>query len=164
MASAHLTVAERLALRSLADANTGCVVWQGSRDGCGYGRILIKRTNSLVHRISWSLAHGEIPDGLHVLHRCDNPPCLNVAHLFLGTHKDNMNDMVAKGRQARTRLCGVSNGCAKLMPEHVRQIRGMKHSGRFTLQQLGDLFGVSESLICMIVRGKRWQELDRVAA
>lgn len=76
-----------------------CWPWTGYRDAKGYGQIALnRRTAEGAHRVSWALARGEIPDGIHVLHRCDNPPCCNPAHLFLGTHADNMWDMKAKGR------------------------------------------------------------------
>ncbi len=78
--------------------HNGCWVWIGALDTLGYGHLTIKRKLRLAHRVSWELANGSIPDGLHVLHHCDNPPCVNPSHLFLGTHLDNMRDMIAKGR------------------------------------------------------------------
>jgi len=82
-------------------ADNGCLEWQGARLASGYGLIGRGRRDegmAYVHRLAWELAHGPIPDGMFVCHHCDNPPCCNVEHLFLGTHADNMADMVTKGR------------------------------------------------------------------
>ncbi len=86
-----------------------CWVWQGSRipgskraGRQGYGVLAAgspRRASLYAHRVSWEMHHGSIPQGLLVLHRCDNPPCVNPAHLYLGTHAENMADMVARGRQ-----------------------------------------------------------------
>ena len=83
------------------DALTGCRIWTGGtlKDG-GYGRVRFAGKDARAHRVAWILANGPIPTGLVVCHACDNPPCVNVEHLFLGTHDDNMADMVAKGRGA----------------------------------------------------------------
>lgn len=79
---------------------TPCWVWTASRFVRGYGALKVDDgPKGYAHRISWELHFGPIPDGLWVLHRCDNPPCVNPAHLFLGTHLDNMADMDAKGRR-----------------------------------------------------------------
>lgn len=75
-----------------------CWEWSGHRDKNGYGQLTVGDRVWAAHRLAWSLARGPIPSGLCVLHRCDNPPCCNVEHLFLGTHQDNMDDMAAKGR------------------------------------------------------------------
>lgn len=83
------------------DRSGDCWTWQGSRDRKGYGRVSVNQRPVLAHRFSWTLSHGPIPDGLCVLHKCDNPPCVNPEHLFLGTIADNNRDMVAKGRHAR---------------------------------------------------------------
>ena len=88
-------------------AEGGCWVWTGTRQVFGYGISLRYR---LAHRVSWEIANGPIPDGLWVLHRCDNPPCVNPAHLFLGTQTENMRDMTAKGRHPHSRRTTCKNG------------------------------------------------------
>lgn len=78
-----------------------CWEWSAGVDNFGYGRLNTRGVVDLAHRLSWELAHGPIPDGMCVLHRCDNPPCVNPRHLFLGTRDDNVQDMIAKGRHWR---------------------------------------------------------------
>lgn len=80
-----------------------CWPWTGSRTRTGYGKCSVDGRHVAAHRLAWQLTNGPIPDGLHVLHRCDNPPCCNPGHLFLGTHTDNVRDMLAKGRGRATR-------------------------------------------------------------
>lgn len=83
------------------DKTDGCWVWRGSKTN-GYRYGFFKKHGKVVqsHRYSWEMSFGAIPAGLKVLHRCDNPPCVNPSHLFLGTQKDNIHDMIRKGRQA----------------------------------------------------------------
>lgn len=76
----------------------GCIEWKGARNPQGYGQKCIKGKRYRTHRLAWEWANGPIPEGLFVLHKCDNPPCCNPDHLFLGTQTDNMQDMLAKGR------------------------------------------------------------------
>jgi HNH endonuclease len=89
--------------RGLTLAPSGCIEWTGSKDPSGYGRIGIAGVRHRTHRLAWELVHGPIPEGIQVLHRCDNRPCCNVEHLFLGTNAVNMADRDAKGRHANQR-------------------------------------------------------------
>ena len=88
--------------RRLVVMPNGCIEWQGAKTLRGYGQIGLPGGDQMMrtHRLAWILAHGEIPEGLNVCHSCDNPPCCNVEHLWLGTQADNVADMVAKGRNS----------------------------------------------------------------
>lgn len=134
---------------------TGCWEWQGARFGSGYGQFYAgrdsagKRMNIHAHRFAYELRHGAIPDGLHVLHHCDNPPCVNPDHLFVGTRSDNMQDMFVKGR-------GRPAGKAQLTTDEVDAIRAALQAGE-QAKKLAREFGVSIGLICAIGRGEVWQ-------
>lgn len=82
------------------DLASGCMVWSGLLDRNGYGTLRFRGRNWFAHRLSWTYANGDIPDGMLVLHRCDNPPCIRPDHLFIGTQADNIADAQAKGRLA----------------------------------------------------------------
>jgi len=98
---------DRIESNSIPEPNTGCWLWLGATDRHGYGQVTLCRTDRIklnlralqaAHRVSWLCTHGPIPNGMCVLHKCDNPACVNLDHLWLGTLKDNSRDMVAKGR------------------------------------------------------------------
>lgn len=106
------TLEERLRSR-LVVMPSGCHEWQGSRSAWGHGRLNRGRRgegNIAAHRAAWELANGPIPDGLFVCHHCDNPPCCNVEHLFLGTAKDNSHDMSVKGRAKNSKKTHCPKG------------------------------------------------------
>lgn len=107
-----------------------CHPWMRSRDSCGYGiapRTTEDRSRK-AHRTAWLLVNGPIPDGMQVLHSCDNPPCCNVSHLFLGVHADNMADMAAKCRAYRS--FGNHATAGRIMPERERLARSVAEKGR----------------------------------
>lgn len=130
----------------------GCWLWTGCLCGNGYGAIRAdrERYNLRTHRVSYEIAYGPIPDGLHVLHKCDNPRCVNPDHLFLGTHQENMADKRRKGRDAANK--GVANGRAKITDEHVRLIRAA--SGRQV--DIGKQYGVSQTTVWKIKSRQSW--------
>jgi hypothetical protein len=138
----------------------GCWEWSGSRDRNGYGRISsgpAPATPLLTHRVSWELHYGPIPEGIGVLHRCDNPPCVNPAHLFPGTPADNNRDKDAKGR-ANTpngRRCRT----ARLTEADIVEIRRLYAIDSLSQFELGRRFGVSQSNISAIVLGKTWKHV-----
>lgn len=104
----------------------------------------------LAHRLSWRVHFGPLPDGKFVCHRCDVRLCVNPAHLFLGTHAENMADMAAKGRAFVRR--GVTNPSAKLSEADVLAIR--QATGTLKLRELSAIYGVGIGHICRIQRGK----------
>ena len=143
-----MTPLERFNQKWAADAN-GCHLWLAAKhDRWGYGAFYIDGQMRPAHRAAWILAHGPILGGLWVLHRCDQPACVNPDHLFTGTHADNMKDMVAKNRAAsRTR-----NGRSKLSDTDVALIR----SSADTCRSLASRFGISDTQVSRIRLGQRW--------
>jgi hypothetical protein len=133
-----------------------CWLWMGCHDGCGYGMILVRGTRLKTHRYSWMLHNGEIPEGMHVCHTCDNPKCVNPAHLFLGTHLDNMRDMISKGRLVA--LPGEKNGRAKLTQDDIREIRIMLNSSiKFKKKDIAKQYGITREHLWCIERHKSWK-------
>ena len=136
--------------------STGCWLWGASRDTKGYGSIGLfgRGTLARASRVAWLLSNGPIPAGQHVLHSCDNPPCVNPDHLFLGTNLDNAADMLAKGREAH--LSGERNGRARLTRGQVAEIRHARAVGA-GYRALAEQYGVSEGTIWWILSGRHWQ-------
>ena len=163
---------------SRADRSGGsdaCWPWLQSLGSGGYGiwRIAIGRNRTKTfraHRMAWEMGNGAaIPPGIWVLHRCDNRPCCNPAHLSLGTRADNVADMVAKGRQAKgdrnssrsrpDKLArGSTNGRAKLSESDCVRIRSLRQSG-VTLREIAGIFGINDSHVSRIAKGKRWSHV-----
>jgi hypothetical protein len=151
----------------------GCWVWIGSASPLGYGRINVDGVPRIAPRISWQLHNGDIPDGMSVCHRCDNPRCVNPDHLFLATHSGNMQDMVSKNRHAaKTRperyargdrhgshthperwRRGETSPAAKLSDADVERIRHRYATEQCSLTSLGKEFGVSRTHIRRLISG-----------
>lgn len=142
--------------------DSGCWEWQASRSALGYGyfRMSMDEWMWLAHRASWVFANGPIPTGMLVCHHCDNPPCVNPMHLFLGLDRDNTADRVRKGRSSRRGApAGEANGSAKLTSEDVRQMRSLYTPGFVSFRELGERYGVSAGQARRVVRGLRWKHL-----
>lgn len=134
-----------------------CQIWLGYVDRAGYGVIRFNGKNHLAHRASWIIEHGPIPDGAMVLHRCDNPSCVNPAHLFLGTQRNNMEDMVTKGRSHKP--IGTRNASAVLTDDQVRDIRASYVPQYGSCVALARRYGVGRSTIWGIVKGNSWKHV-----
>lgn len=134
-----------------------CWVWKGYIKKEGYGQVSHQGKNVLAHRVSYTISIGEIPEGLLVLHKCDNPPCVNPKHLFIGTEADNMRDRDIKGRGNQPK--GEKSGTHKLTETKVKQIRDKYSTGEFTKRELGREFGVTPENIHSIVRRETWRHI-----
>lgn len=156
MAPEARSLAERFWSR--VEMGLGCWLWTGSKHGFGYGLIAGDRGRRwptlFAHRVSWELHFGPIHDRLFVLHRCDNPACVNPAHLFLGTQKDNVRDCASKGRISR----GTGRHSAKLDEFTVALIRKRRAAGE-ALNSLAIEFGVGKSAIHAATTGRTWKHV-----
>lgn len=161
----------------------GCWFWIAARFQQGYGVFQDEGKALRAHRVSWEMAHGKIPAGMHVLHTCDNPSCVRPDHLFIGTNADNMRDRDSKGRQAkgerhgsRTRPGrmpqgdehysrrrpelvprGERSGRAKLTEKIVAQIRAEYVPYKVSYRALGEKYGVHAETIGYIIREQSWR-------
>ena len=133
----------------IPEPNSGCWLWNRGLNAYGYGSISIGKKNEGAHRFSYKLHKGEVPQGKWVLHKCDVNSCVNPDHLFLGTAKENYDDMVAKGRKAK-----FDYAFAKLSPNDVADIRRLREEGH-RVTAIAKQYGVSHSYISMATRGLR---------
>ena len=139
-----------------------CWPWTGCDNGRGYGYVKHNGKVKTVHRLSYEMANGPIPEGdghhgICVCHSCDNRICQNPAHLFLGTHGDNMSDKASKGRAAS--MPGTDNPNVKLTDDQVNEIREHYDYGEFTQKEIAEYYGVDRKLIHNIVYYKTWRHI-----
>ena len=154
---------ERFWGRVAKGAPNECWEWPGTGGPHGYGVFRVgslrdgTRSQVLAHRFAYHDANGGIPSGKHILHGCDNPKCVNPAHLRAGTHQDNMAEKIAKGRQrgGGSRI-GIDHHASKLTPDIVRTIR----ASSATTKELAALFGVSGTSLAAARKGKTWRHVD----
>lgn len=136
-----------------------CWLWDGGLLGGGYGEFWTKsRKERYAHRVSWTIAYGTIPDGLFVCHKCDVKACVNPAHLFVGTHVENMADMTAKGRRRGSGHPGSQHSQAKLTEEDIPTIRELYAAGVMQ-KHIAARFRVSPGTIGFITRGETWKHV-----
>lgn len=151
----------------LATSSNACWNWTAAKNDLGYGIIGKGRRgegNLRAHRVSWKIKYGRLPRK-PVLHACDNPSCVNPAHLFLGTLRDNSADMWAKRRGILPEpMRGETHPLSKLTWRKVGEIRRTYRTGGVSLQELADEFGVSKKLILNVVKRRTWKVVEGVSA
>jgi hypothetical protein len=136
---------------------TGCWLWTGAKDPCGYGNLKRDGRYSKAHRVAYELANGPIPKGVRVLHRCDNPPCCNPDHLFLGSQRDNIVDRNTKGRG--NYAVGTGHYLTRLTEDDVREIRRLHAEG--TKQSvLAARYNLGRTTLWLIVHRHTWKEVE----
>jgi len=138
-------IEKRLAAKSHRDPG-GCLLWDGPTTVYGYGVISYEKRLQPVHRVAWQITNGPIPNGLHVCHTCDVRNCIEPSHLWLGTHQDNVDDRVAKGRSKGNR----DSGYMKLTDEQVAAIRADPRSPWY----LSPIYGISYEHLRRIKKGE----------
>lgn len=154
----------RVGFYSKIKKTTTCWLWVGNMDSYGYGQYWDGERLVLSHRLMYALSIGELVKGKMILHRCDVRNCVNPKHLYQGTQKDNMRDMVSRGRMAD--VSGERNPRSKLTLEDVVEIRKIvphiNHPVALTHEEIARRYGVSKSTIAQISRGAIWREKQNV--
>jgi len=150
-----MTFLEEVLANTRLDPATGCRVWLGYVWPNGYGEVWWQEQRYPVHRAVWELIHGN-PGALDVLHTCDNKPCCEPAHLFLGTKLDNNKDRDAKGRTAH----GEQQGGHKLAEVQVAEIKRLLVAGEQTQKQIACAYRVDSRTISAIARGRTWKHVS----
>lgn len=141
-------------MKEAVKENQDCLAIRGKfTKGLGYTKSWYNRFQEYNHRLSFLYHNGDIPKGMQVLHTCDNPACINPAHLFLGTITDNMRDKVNKGRQ----LKGAAHGNSVLTEEKVKRI---KQNPQISGTALAKEFGVNANTIYAVRKGRSWEHIN----
>jgi len=154
----HLTQINRFWVHvGRPDDPDACWLWTGYISENGYGIFGVSGRQYKAHRVSYFIEHGRIENDRLVLHRCDVRACVNPAHLFLGTPKDNSQDALKKGRN--TKLYGEQNGKAKLTRAAVLAIRRICKRGGVYQKTVAKQFGVSAATVSYVINGGRWGKL-----
>ena len=155
----RLTFEERLCRRTIKLGPDDCWLWTGSKDPKGYGYLREGTKSIRVHRIAYELHNGSIPNGKCVCHRCDNPSCLNPNHLWLGTHRENMEDMAQKGRAWKPTWFGETNPSSKLNLEKVKEIRARYNNGE-PQRSIAKDYGIHQVTVSDIVTYASWNRQE----
>jgi hypothetical protein len=151
---------ERFDEKWMAEPMSGCWLWTGALRQNGYAVISVANRQTLAHRVSWELHRGPIDGGLCVLHHCDNPPCVNPGHLFLGTIADNNADKTAKGRvRTGERPRGEHHKRSKLTVSAVQEMRRRSNDGE-SQRSLARSFSVSQGNVSLVVNGAAWAHVQ----
>jgi hypothetical protein len=151
-------IAQRLSANTCRATTCDCHLWVGLKDRHGYGTLKYNGKMVRAHRLAWMATRGEIPEGMHVLHKCDVRLCINPDHLFLGTNADNMRDRDQKGRHWSP--AGEAHYAAKLTEDVVRAIRASAENGVI----VGRRYGISHKYVSDIRLGKKWKHVSEGVA
>jgi hypothetical protein len=152
-----LTEEARFLKRTVVDEQTGCWNWTGSVMKVGWHGQWRNAAGNIepTHRAAWRLFKSPIPKGVSICHKCDNPICVNPAHLFIGSQADNMKDMWAKGRARPKSSIGECHGMSKVTSEIVKEIRSSSETG----MALAEKFGISATTVCDIKKRRTWNHI-----
>ncbi len=132
-----------------------CWLWMACCTKLGYGRFYFCHEQMSAHRASYIFSIGPIPDDLFVLHHCDNPPCVNPAHLFLGTNADNVKDAINKSRWP----VGDHHSQHRLTADQVIELRGRFLTDNITKKELAAEYGITDVMVGKIIRRERWKSI-----
>jgi len=159
---------DRFLDKTIPEPNSGCLLWYGAKGSRQYGHFALAGRVERAHRAAWLLQRGPIPTGKCVLHKCDNPGCVNLDHLFVGTHAENMADMRVKGRavgnkgdangsrrKIESRPRGEGHPRARLTDEAVRFAR----ASALSHAEIARMFGVAKSTMAAARSGFRWRHV-----
>ena len=135
-----------------------CWEWTARRSQCGYGVIWFDGQDQGAHRVMWQLTYGVIPEGKCVCHHCDNPPCCNPAHLYIGDARTNAADRETRGRGGGCKRRGENNANSKLTWAQVREIRALYATDKWTQQTIAGRFGIRQTDVSRIVNYNAWKE------
>ena len=135
-----------------------CWYWMGGSNRAGYGLVRHEGKHTLAHRASYMIHKGPVPNDLFVCHSCDEPSCVNPDHLWLGTHRDNHQDMMNKGRHGYRPHLGEANGRSRLTEEQVREIRARREAGEKLLSIATD-YGLSDARVSEICLLRTWRHV-----
>lgn len=156
IAGNSLVISDVVYFWSKVDKSSNCWIWTASKTNGRYGQFYAQGKRCLTHRYSWLIHNGDIPKGLCVCHTCDNPPCVNPKHLWLGTNADNMRDKIKKGR-LRVGI-GERNGKSKLVTKQINSIRALYLKG-YVQTVLAKKYDVCQQTISHIVTRKFWKHV-----
>ncbi len=152
------TVKNRFYAKVLIPNNDGCMLWAGCLTPKGYGSFRVKGKDTHASRFSYLLHCGNIPKNLCICHKCDNPACVSPEHLFIGTQKQNVMDMIKKNRQNYAK--GSKIGLSKLNEEKVKNIKNLIGEKKLSLSEVSKIFNVSIRNIYKILQGKIWRHVS----
>ena len=160
MAALRKTIEQRFWEKVNQAGPDDCWPWTRARRSKGYGQFRIRTGESpqIASRVAWGLTYGDIPEGLVVCHKCDNPPCCNPRHLFLGTPEENTADMVAKGRHALASPAAVAElvvRVRRLTDSQIAEVRQLRSRG-MSHRAIAARFDVHHSTITRLLNGRHW--------